>query len=264
MKQLEVAYVSGGATGIGAAIDTSFVQQGARVAIGDVQLEKAEQTAESIRKQGGEAIAISHDVSDEQQWIAALNQTVETFGRLDVLINNAAIIQICPLIDVEQGDIERLMSINVTGTILGHKHAIRIMRPGGKVGQGGSIINLSSVGGQIGTPALSVYSASKGAVRLLSKSAAVECGRFGYGIRVNSIYPGLVGSDMGNKLVDDMIEAGVFPDRATADEIVLGGYPIGRTGEPQDIVGAAVFLASEQSSWMTGAELVVDGGMTSH
>ena len=137
------------------------------------------------------------------------------------------------------------------------------MRPGGTAGKGGSIINLSSIAGLIGTPGMGVYSASKGGERLLSKAAAVECGRLGYGIRVNSIHPGLVETDMGNKLVNDFVELGFFPDRENALQQMLADYPIGRIGLPQDIANAALFLASDLSSWVTGTELVVDGGVTS-
>lgn len=258
----KVAYVSGGAAGIGAAIAQIFAEQGASVAIGDVQAERGEATATLIRENGGKAMFIRHDAAEEAQWVATLARTIDEFGGLDILVNNAAIEQTCMIADVEFSDVQKLIGINVTGMILGHKHAIRAMRPGGPAGKGGSIINLSSVSGLIGTPGLGVYTASKGAVRLFSKSAAVECGRLGYGIRVNSIYPGLVETDMGNKLVEDFVKLGVFSDRADALQQMLAGYPIGRTGVPADIANAALFLASDLSSWVTGTEIVVDGGMT--
>jgi NAD(P)-dependent dehydrogenase (short-subunit alcohol dehydrogenase family) len=258
----KVAYVTGAGAGIGAAIARRFAAEGARVALGDIRYKSVEETTAAIVADGGQALALAHDVSDEGQWVAALERTVATFGGLDILVNNAAIEQTCPLADVTADDVRRLLDVNVTGTILGHKHAIRLMRPSGAVGQGGSIVNLASVAGLIGTPALGVYSASKGAVRLLSKAAAVECGRFGYGIRVNAIFPGLVATEMGDKLVDDFVQLGVFPDREIADAQILASYPLGRTGQPQDIASAALFLASDQSGWMTGAELVVDGGLT--
>lgn len=258
----KVAYVSGAAAGIGASIAKLFAEQGARVVVGDVQVERGEATAAAIREQGGKAIFVRHDVSDEGQWETALGLTIKEFGGLDILVNNAGIEQTCLLADVELADIQKMLAVNVTGTILGHKHAIRIMRPGGAGGKGGSIINLSSVGGLIGTPALGVYSATKGAARILSKAAAVECGRLGYGIRVNSIHPGLVDTDMGNKLVDDFVKLGFFADHTNAQQQILAAYPIGRTGRPDDIANAALFLASEMSSWITGAEIVVDGGMT--
>ena len=258
----KVAYISGGAAGIGASIAQIFAAQGASVVIGDVQTEPGEATAAKIRDSGAKAIFIRHDVAEEAQWVATLERTVAEFGGLDILVNNAAIEQTCMLADVELADVQKLIGINVTGTILGHKHAIRIMRPGGVGGKGGSIINLSSIAGLIGTPGLGVYSASKGATRLLSKSAAVECGRLGYGIRVNSIHPGLVETEMGNKLVDDFVQLGVFPDRDSAQQEMLAGYPIGRIGLSSDIGNAALFLASDLSSWVTGTEIVVDGGMT--
>ncbi len=258
----KVTYISGGANGIGAEIARRFAEQGSYVVIGDINQSLAETTAAGICAKGGKAIALAHDVSDEAQWESAITQTLSVFSGFDILINNAGIEQTCPLADIELVDMQRQLDVNVIGTILGHKHAIRVMRPGGKAGKGGSIINLSSVAALVGTPGLGVYSATKGAVRLLSKAAAVECGRFGYNIRVNSIYPGLVKTDMGDKLVDDFVRLGIFPNRAIADEQILTTYPIGRTGVPKDIAGAALFLASDQSSWMTGGEIVLDGGMT--
>ena len=258
----KVAYITGGATGIGASIAQVFAARGAKVVIGDVQADKGEQTAAAIREQDGKAFFVRHDVANETQWVDAIARTVAEFGGLDVLVNNAGIEQTCLLADVELEDIERLLSVNVTGAILGHKHAIRAMRPGGSAGRGGSIINVSSIGGLIGTPALGVYSASKGAVRLLSKAAAVECGRMGYGIRVNSIHPGLVDTDMGTHLVGEFVRLGFFPDAGTAHQQMLAAYPMGRTGTPRDIANAALYLASDLSSWVTGTELVVDGGMT--
>lgn len=258
----KVAYISGGATGIGASIAQVFAARGAKVAIGDVQADRGEQTVATIREQGGTAIFVRHDVTSEAQWEAALARTVNEFGGLDVLVNNAGIEQTCLLADVEVKDIERLLAVNVTGTVLGHKHAVRLMRPGGAAGRGGSIINLSSIAGLIGTPALGVYSATKGAVRLLSKAAAVEFGRLGYGIRVNSIHPGLVDTDMGDKLVGDFVRLGFFPDPQTAQQQMLAAYPVGRTGKPTDIANAALYLASDLSAWVSGTELVVDGAMT--
>lgn len=258
----KVAYITGAATGIGAAIAQVFAAHGASVVLGDVQASRGEVTAAAIRKGGGKAIFVRHDVTNESQWEEAFRVAVSEFGGLDILVNNAGIEQTCLLADVELADVEKLLAVNVTGLILGHKHAIRVMRPGGVAGKGGSIINLSSVAGLIGTPALGVYSASKGAARMLSKAAAVECGRLAYGIRVNSIHPGLVDTDMGNKLVDDFIQLGFFADRATAQQQMLAAYPAGRTGAPDDVAGAALFLASELSGWITGTEIVVDGGMT--
>ncbi|MCX7169042.1 MAG: SDR family oxidoreductase [Proteobacteria bacterium] len=224
--QGKVALISGAATGIGAGIAELFAQHGAAVVIGDVQAAAGEATAKRIRDAGGKASFVLHDVADEGQWVAIVARAIKDFGGLDIVVNNAGIEKTCPLADVELVDVQKILAVNVTGTILGHKHAIRAMRPGG------------------------------------SAAAAVECGRFGYGIRVNSIHPGLVETDMGNHLVDDFVRLGVFPNRSVADEQVLATYPIGRTGVPKDVANAALFLASELSSWMTGTEIVVDGGLT--
>ncbi len=163
---------------------------------------------------------------------------------------------------MDHDDLRRLTDVNVNGVLLGHKHAISAMRPDGAAGRGGSIINLSSVAGLAGFMGLGAYSASKGAVRILSKTAAVECGQLGYGIRVNSVHPGLVETEMGNKLVSDYVGLGVFPDFDTGLEAFRSQHPIGRIGKPRDVANAALFLASDLSTWITGAELAVDGGMT--
>jgi len=257
----KVAYISGAAGGIGAAIAEVFAENDASVVIGDVLKEQGEATAAKIRERGGRAKFVSHDVADESQWEAVIKQTIEEFGGLDILVNNAGIEQRCLLTDVEQADIEKLLAVNVSGPIFGHKHAIRAMRPGGAAGKGGSIVNLSSVAGLIASPQMSVYSATKGAVRLLTKSAAVECGGLGYGIRVNSIHPGVVASDMGNRVVERLVQDGIFPDLEAAKQVFTSN-PLGQTGMPVDIGNAALFLASDLSSWVTGTEIVVDGGLS--
>ena len=258
----KVALVTGAASGIGAEIARRFAAYGAQVVVTDVRVDAGEVTAKGICDAGGLAIFIHQDVAVEDQWSGVVHGAIKAFGGLDILVNNAGIEQTCPLADVDLADVERIMAVNVIGTILGHKHAIRAMRPGGAAGKGGSIINMSSIAGLIGAPAMAVYGATKGAVRLLSKAAAVECGRFGYGIRVNSIHPGLVATEMGGKLVDDFVRLGFFSDRSAANERIPADYPIGRIGVPSDIADAALFLASELSSWITGAEFVVDGGVT--
>jgi len=255
----KVALVTGAAHGIGAAIAKKLAESGARIVVGDILVDEGQSV---VREIGDAATFVRHDVADEAQWEAAVGTAISTYGGLDIVVNDAAIEQTTFLADVAIEDVRRLLAVNVTGAILGHKHAIRAMRPGGPAGRGGSIINLSSVAGLIGTPGLGVYSASKGAVRLLSKAAAVECGRLGYGIRVNSIHPGFIQTPMGDKLMGDFVELGFFPDVATAREQHLASYPLGRLGAPIDIANAALFLASEASSWITGTEIVVDGGMT--
>ena len=258
----KVALVTGAAAGIGACIAERMAASGASVVLSDIQEELGHDTANRIQKAGGKGIFIRQDVAVEAQWESAVAKTVTTYGGLDILVNNAAIEQTVFLADVDFEDMQKLLTIKIGGTVLGHKHAIRAMRPGGAAGRGGSIINLSSVAGLIGTPGLGVYSASKGGVRLLTKAAAVECGILGYKIRVNSIHPGFVQTPMGDKLMNDFVGLGVFPDVETARKQHSASYPIGRTGVPRDIADAALFLASDMSSWITGTELVVDGGLT--
>jgi len=258
----KVALVTGAAGGIGAAIAERLAASGVSVVVTDVQDALGQETAARIGKAGGKATFIRLDVAVEAQWEAAIATATATYGGFDILVNNAAIEQTVFLADVDFDDMQRLLTINIGGTVLGLKHAIRAMRPGGAAGRGGSIINLSSVAGLIGTPGLGVYSASKGGVRLLTKAAAVECGVLGYKIRVNSIHPGFVETPMGDKLMNDFVGLGVFPDVDTARQQHRASYPIGRTGLPRDIADAALFLASDMSSWITGTELVVDGGLT--
>jgi 3alpha(or 20beta)-hydroxysteroid dehydrogenase len=258
----KVAAVTGAAGGIGAEVARTLAKARARVVLGDVQAERGEHVAAKIREAGGQAVFIAHDTSVEDQWIAFIDTALDTFGGLDILVNNAGIEQTCFLENITVADIQKLLAVNVTGVLIGHKHAVRAMKPGGRAGKGGSIINLSSVAGLIGTPGLGVYSASKGAVRLLTKVAAVEFGRLGYGIRVNSIHPGLVETEMGEKLLNDFVGLGMFKDRDDAYTQMKASHPLGIIGLPSDIANLALFLASDLSRWMSGAELVADGAMT--
>jgi 3alpha(or 20beta)-hydroxysteroid dehydrogenase len=258
----KVAAVTGAAGGIGAAIARTLATAGAKVVLSDIQVDKGQEVARQINANGGHAVFVQHDTTDEAAWIKFIDTALDTFGGLDILVNNAAIEQTCFIENIEIADIDKLMKVNVTGVLIGHKYAVRAMKPGGRAGKGGSIVNLSSVAGLIGTPGLGVYSASKGAIRLLTKAAAVEFGRLGYGIRVNSIHPGLVDTDMGTKLLDDFVSLGMFKDRADAYTQMKAAYPLGITGQPIDIANAALFLASDMSRWISGTELVADGAMT--
>jgi 3alpha(or 20beta)-hydroxysteroid dehydrogenase len=258
----KVAVVTGASGGIGAAVARAFAKAGAKVVLGDIQVAKGQEISRMINAEGGTSIFAEHDTTDEMAWEKVIDIALETFGGLDILVNNAAIEQTCFIENIEIADIEKLMKVNVTGVLLGHKQAVRAMKPGGRAGKGGSIVNISSVAGLIGTPGLGVYSASKGAIRLLTKAAAVEFGRLGYGIRVNSIHPGFVDTDMGAKLLADFVSLGMFKDRDDAYAQMKAAHPLGITGQPIDVANAAMFLASDMSRWMSGSELVADGAMT--
>jgi NAD(P)-dependent dehydrogenase (short-subunit alcohol dehydrogenase family) len=158
-------------------------------------------------------------------------------------------------------DLQRILDVNVSGVFLGCKHAVRAMRPGGSAGKGGSIINLSSIAGLAGITALGAYSASKGAVRLLTKSVAVECAKLGMGIRCNSVHPGLIKTEMGDRFLQAFVDLKLAPSVEASEQAFLSTIPMGSWGTPQDIAAAMVYLASDASRYVTGTEVMVDGGL---
>lgn len=251
----KVALVTGGARGIGAAVAEALAAQGAAVLVTDVLDAIGEDTVARIRKAGGRAEFVHHDVTVEAQWEQAVAAAVAKLGGLSVLVNNAGIETAALITLCEVEDFKRVMEVNVTGVFLGMKHAMRVMKPGS------SVINLSSVAGIIGTTAHVAYHASKGAVRLMTKAAAIECAALGTGIRVNSVHPGIVDTQMGTNFVQDFVKLGLAPDYATAEASIKGIHPMG-FGEPSDVANAVIYLASDATKWMNGAELVLDGGLT--
>ena len=258
----KVALVSGAARGIGAEIAVAFAQAGAAVMITDVLEDAGRSTVETIRKSGAKAEFLKHDVTDERQWEAAVAEAIRKFGRLDAVVNNAGIEKMARITDCTVEDFRQIQEVNVTGVFLGLKHGIRAMAPGGASGKGGSIINLSSVAGLRGFTALGAYCASKGAVRLLTKASAVECAQLKLGVRVNSIHPGVIWTKMGEQFLDHVVAQKLAPDRASAETAFKERTPIGWFGEVGDIAAAALYLASDASKYVTGAELVVDGGLS--
>lgn len=245
------ALVTGGASGLGRAQSLTMAREGAAVAVTDLNIAGAETVAAEIRAQGGRAIALPHDVADESSWQEVMGQTLNQFGRLNILVNNAGI---AASVDAEEGslaDWRHLMSINLDGVFLGVKHGIRALKQSG----GGSIINISSIMGLIGSPGSGAYNASKGGVRLLTKSAALYCAKAGYGIRVNSVHPGFIDTPMIQRIMQG-------PQAEAARQNLIALHPIGRLGVPQDIANGVLYLASDESAFVTGSELVIDGGYT--
>jgi 3alpha(or 20beta)-hydroxysteroid dehydrogenase len=251
------ALVTGGAQGLGEGMARALANAGARVVIGDVQSAGAD-TAKSLGEGHG---FVELDVTDEASWEAAVAGTVEQVGGLDILVNNAGI-EITSLIsEVEADAVRRMLEVNVLGTTLGLKHGLRAMRPGGPAGNGGAIVNVASVAATIAFPGIAVYSATKSAVDRLTRVAAMESGKLGYGVRVNCVYPGLVPTAMGAGLANDVAEIGLFGSAEEAVGAVVELTPAGRLGTVEDMADAVVFLASDAARFVTGAGLPVDGGM---
>lgn len=253
----KAALVTGGARGIGAAVAEALTQVGASVLVTDVLEADGKATVERLRKGGAKAEFMRHDVTDEAQWEAATAAMGKHFGRYDILVNNAGIETAALLANCEASDFRRVLDINVTGVFLGLKHAIRAMNGKG----GGSVINMSSVAGLIGTPAHAAYHASKGGVRLLTKAAGVEFAALQSGVRVNSVHPAIVKTQMGEHFLQGFVDLGLAPDIEAARASVGAAHPMG-FGEVQDVAAAVLFLASDAARWINGAELVVDGGYT--
>ena len=255
------ALVTGGARGIGAAIAQALASAGAAVMIADVLEDVGKDTAATIAKSGAKTGFVRLDVSDDQQWERAVATTVSALGGYDILVNNAGIEITSLVIDVRAVDLRRMCDVNIVGVGLGMKHAFRAMRPGGAAGAGGAIVNIASVAATIAFPAIAGYSGTKSAVDRMTRVAAMEAGKLGYGVRVNCLYPGLVPTDMGMQLAGDIVKVGLAPDPNAAVASVVEQTPLGRLGEVSDIADAAVFLCSNEARFITGAGLPVDGGM---
>lgn len=242
----KVAIVTGAAGGLGRAFCAALADEGAAIVATDRDLEGAEATAEAC---GG--IALHLDVTDEAAWRRAIAAVGERFGRLDCLVNNAGVAILKSVEDTTIEEWRLTLGVNLDGVFLGCKHAIGLMKA-----TGGSIVNVSSVSGIVGGHNLAAYNASKGGVRLLTKSVALHCARAGYGIRCNSVHPSFVNTAM----VDGMLAGSPDPQRTR--ERLVRQVPVGRMAETDDIAPLVVYLASDESRFVTGSELVVDGGVT--
>ena len=258
----KVALVTGAAKGIGAACASTLAAHGATVIVTDVLEQEGNLIATNIAKQGGRAVFMGLDVTKELQWNRVISSVVKQLGALDVLVNNAGIAVVRTLLDTSLHEWRQVHAVNLDSVFLGTKYAVDVMRPGGISGRGGSIINLSSVGGIIGAAGLTSYCSTKGGVRLFSKSVAVECGRAGYGIRVNSVHPGNTLTPMFQQELEDMKAQGTVDSIDEAMQFYMDMQVLPQIGQPVDIASMVLFLASDASSFVTGAEFVVDGGLT--
>ena len=255
------ALVTGGARGLGEGMAQALAQAGAAVMIGDVLTALGRDTAGKLSSGGAKVGFVKLDVTQEEDWMAAVKTTVDTLGGLDILVNNAGIEVTALVTEIEPGELRRMLDVNIVGTALGLKHAFRAMRPGGAVGKGGAVVNIASVAATIAFPSIAGYSATKSAVDRLTRVAAMEAGKLGYGVRVNCIYPGLVPTEMGMKLAGDVVAAGLFPSPEAAVGAIVEQTPAGRLGEVGDMADAVVFLCSDAARFITGVGLPVDGGM---
>jgi NAD(P)-dependent dehydrogenase (short-subunit alcohol dehydrogenase family) len=253
------AMVTGGAQGLGEGMAKALAAAGAAVVIADLQKDAGRAVADALPGSGHGFVAL--DITDEANWESAVADACTHLGGLDVLVNNAGIEITSLITEVDAGDVRKMLDVNVLGTTLGIKHGLRAMRPGGAAGKGGSIINVSSVAATIAFPGIAVYSATKSAVDRLTRVAAMESGKFGYGVRVNCIYPGLVPTPMGAGLANDVAELGLFASVEAAVGAVVELTPSGRLGTVEDMADAVVFLASDAARFITGAGLPIDGGM---
>ena len=255
------ALVTGGARGLGAGMADALARAGAAVMIGDLLEEQGRRTAASIAESGATTGFVILDVTDDDSWATAVAATIAELGGFDLLVNNAGVEISSLIVDLDPKEVRSMLDVNVLGTGLGLKHAFRAMRPDGPAGKGGSVVNVSSVAATIAFPGIAGYSATKSAVDRLTRVAAMESGKLGYGVRVNCVYPGLVATEMGLRLAQDMATLGLWPSPEAAVGDVIGLTPLGRLGEVADMADAVVFLASDAARFVTGAGLPVDGGM---
>jgi NAD(P)-dependent dehydrogenase (short-subunit alcohol dehydrogenase family) len=241
----KAAFVTGAASGLGRAIAAQFADEGAMLAITDINEKGLQEFAVQLRNGGAQVLDLKHDVSKEEDWLEVIRLTMERFGKIDIVVNNAGV-GIHGNVETTTFDgWKQVMNTNLDSVFLGTKYGAQAMI---SKGNGGSIINMSSIAGMVGDSELLAYSASKGGVRLLTKSAAIHLAKTKTGIRVNSIHPGYIDTPL----------SGLIPYY----EEIVAAHPVGHFGNPMDIAHAAVYLASDDSQFMTGSELVIDGGYT--
>ena len=250
MGRLEgkTALVTGAASGIGLQTSIRLAEEGALVMMTDINHEEGLQQAEKL---GANATFLKLDITEEEEWISVLDETVKRFDRLDILVNSAGMVLIADVEQITLEDWRKVHAVNLDGTFLGCKHGVRVIKEFGAA----SIINLSSVSGMIGGFNLAAYNSSKGAVRMLTKSVALHCARAGYGIRCNSIHPTFIETPMLESMIRDS------PDPEKARQTLVRQVPLRRIGKPDDVANMIVYLASDESTFVTGTEMVIDGGV---
>jgi 3(or 17)beta-hydroxysteroid dehydrogenase len=253
--QNKVALVTGAGNGIGAATATRFAEEGALVIVTDINGESAESVAAQINGNGGRAEARTQDVTDEALWNTLVADIAATHGGLDVLVNNAGIAIPGNAENTSLEDWRKTQAINGESVFMGTRAAVAVMKA-----RGGSIINISSIEGIVGEPNATAYNYSKGGVRIFTKSAALHCAAEGYPIRINSVHPGFILTAM----VENAIAAMPEEQSQVMYERLMQEIPLGAMGEPLDIANGCLFLASQESKYMTGSELIIDGGYTCH
>jgi NAD(P)-dependent dehydrogenase (short-subunit alcohol dehydrogenase family) len=261
-----IALITGAASGIGRGTALALAAEGATVAITDVDANGLEQTAGLVRDAGGKPVTHAHDVTSESRWQEILAAIAAELGGLHILVNNAGIGIGGSIFEMSYADWSRQQAINVDGVFFGLKHGIPLIARSG----GGAVINISSVAGLRGSPGLAAYCATKGAVRLLTKAVALECAQAGMNVRVNSVHPGIIDTAIWQKIPQGATGAMhsasmAIPEGANAidpNQLAAAGTPLGYAGLPADIAAGIVYLASDDARYVTGSELVIDGGMT--
>jgi NAD(P)-dependent dehydrogenase (short-subunit alcohol dehydrogenase family) len=265
MQRLDgkVALISGAARGIGGETAQLMAREGARIVVADVLDDRGRQTVAAITAAGGQAAYAHLDVTSEADWTEAVNLAVSKFGKLDILVNNAGVFIGKGIEEISLDEWNRLVGVNMTGVFLGTRLAAPALREAAKTSEHGSaIVNLASIAGIVGSQLDPLYSMTKGGVTLFTKSAALEFGRKGYRIRVNSIHPGVIQTDMGEQTFVARAQRSGSNDTTQIRQTVTDTVPWGRLGAPMDIAKGIVFLASDDAGYMNGAGLVVDGGVT--
>lgn len=252
----KIAIVTGGASGIGRSCAIRLAEHGAAVVVTDIQEDMGAETVAAITDKGGQAQFLAQDVTNEPEWLEVVASTVAEHGGLDILVNNAGIGIGGSILTLTLEDWHRQQAINLDGVFLGMKHSIPAMRDSG----GGSIINMSSVAGLKGSANLAAYNATKGGVRLFTKGVALECAQNRWNVRVNSVHPGIIDTPIWTKLNPEFQEDGSHI--LDAEAIATMAVPTGALGSAFDVANGVLFLASDDSSYMTGTELVIDGGLS--